>query len=298
MGRLRRLTVVWLLGLLAGLLLNLAGCGGSDPAPSAPSRLTIGLVSYDAGNRAVDQYEAFRQYMAEQLQAVVELEPAFNELRAVEQVQSRTWSLVFAPPGLAAIAISEGQYVPLFPLQGTPNQRSVIVVKSDSPFETVADLSNQVIALGEPGSATGYYLPLYDLFGLTLEEIRFAPTPKAVLEWTASQEIAAGALSEQDFQQYRGEFPDTRFRILHQSRVIPPGAVLLSPLVERNQQRLIEQAMAAAPSSIAADAGYVPNADLPTFNQLIELVSKVRPLEPSLQQKPAVLTLEAADSDS
>lgn len=293
MGRLRRLLVVWLAGLLGCFLFSLAGCGASTPSTSSP-RLTVGLVSYDAGAAAIDKYQPFQQYLSEQLQAVVELEPAYNELRAVEQVQKRAWSLVFAPSGLSAIAISEGQYVPLFPLQGTPNQRSVLVVNDDSSFAAIADLSNQVIALGEPGSATGYYLPLYDLFGLTLQEIRFAPTPKTVLEWLESDEVAAGALSEQDYQNLRGQFPNTRFRVLHQSRVIPPGAVLLSPTVERNQQQLIEQAMAAAPSNIAADAGYVPNAQLPVFDQLIQLVTQVRPLEERVKQQPAVLTLEGA----
>ncbi|PSN20432.1 phosphonate ABC transporter substrate-binding protein [filamentous cyanobacterium CCP5] len=295
MARLRQLAAVWLVGIFSCLLLHLSGCGESSPSVSSP-RLTIGLVSYDAGPAVVDRYAPFQRYLAEQLKTVVELEPAYNELRAVEQIQKRAWSLVFAPSGLTAIAINEGQYIPLFPLQGTPNQRSVLVVRADSELETIADLANRVIALGEPGSATGYYLPLYDLFGLTLSEIRFAPTPRTILEWLESDEIAAGALSETDYQRYRGEFASAQFRVLHQSRVIPPGAVLLSPTVERNQQQLIEQAMRSAPSNIAADAGYVANAQLPTFDQLIQLVSKVRPLEAQVKEQPAVLTLETTEA--
>lgn len=290
MARLRRFLSLVGLSLLTCWLLILVGCGDQSTAP--PIRLTIGLVNYDVGAASIEKYQRFQAYLAERLQAVVELDPAFNELRAVEQVQAGNWSLVFAPAGLAAIALAEAQYTSLFPLQGTPNLKSVLVVRKDSPAKTLKDIANTVIALGEPGSATGYYLPLYDLYGLTLKEIRFAPTPQTVLQWLQAGSIAAGALSEDDFQLYRGDFKDTSFRVLHQSRGIPPGAVLLSPRVERNQQRLIEQAMKEAPANISSDAGYVANASIPNFKPLIELVEKVRPLEVNVRQKPAVLTLE------
>lgn len=286
---------MWLcLGLVIGLMVSLSSCDRPAAQSGTRTRLTIGLVSYDTGAASVERYTPFRQYLEEALAATVELEPVFNELRAVEQIESQAWDLVFAPAGLAAIAIGEAQYVPLFPLQGTPNQRSVIVAKADSSAESLNDLANTVIALGEPGSATGYYLPLYDLYGLTLAEIRFAPTPKTALEWVADNVVLAGALSEENFQQYRNNFEGTQFRVLHQSRVISGGAVLLSPKVERNLQRLIEEAMQAAPANVASDADYVANATAPDYGQLMQFVEKVRPLEDKVRETPAVLTLESA----
>ncbi|HEY9735185.1 MAG TPA: PhnD/SsuA/transferrin family substrate-binding protein, partial [Trichocoleus sp.] len=166
---LRRFWLLGLLGLLAGWLLALAGCG--ETPTLAPVRLTVGLVSYDVAAGSIEKYERFQSYLAEHLKAVVELDPAFNELRAVEQVQSGAWSLVFAPAGLTAIALSQAQYVPIFPLQGTPNLRSLLIVREDSSSQSLTDLANEVVALGQPGSATGYYLPLYDLYGLTLKEV-------------------------------------------------------------------------------------------------------------------------------
>jgi phosphonate transport system substrate-binding protein len=286
----RRLLLASLLLLILGLGLWLGGCarGSSDPS----GRLVIGTVSYDTGN-TLDKYERFREYLAGQTRAIVELEPAFNELAAVEQIQRRVWSLVFASPGLAAIAIGTQQYIPLFTMQGINNLRSVIVVRDESQIQALGDLANQVIALGEPGSAAGYYLPLYDLYGLTLAEVRLAPTPKTVLEWLNEGAIAAGALSEDDFQTYRNQFRDTKFRVLHTSRPIPPGAVLLAPTVERNQQQQIETAMQQAPSNIIGDSGYIPNVPLPDYSQLIELVEKVQPIEARIREKPAVLTVRA-----
>ena len=192
---------------LASLFLPtlLKGCNSRQQDDSV-GKMVVGIVSYGAGENLVDKYDRFREYLATALKTVVELEPAYNELKAVEQVQRQIWSIVFAPPGVAAIAIGEKQYVPLFALQGNNNERSLLLVRADSSFEVLGDLANQVVALGEPGSATGYYLPLYDLYGLTLSEVRFAPTPKTILEWLKDGSIAAGALAEHQFQQYRAEF--------------------------------------------------------------------------------------------
>jgi len=268
----------------------MGGCVSSSSSGSTP-RLIVGIVNYKAGDQSDNAYQPFQTYLAEQIRGIVELEPVFNELKALEQIQRQIWSLVFAPPGLAAIAMTETQYVPLFPLQGPNAVRSVIVVQEESAIATLGDLANSIIALGAPGSATGYYLPLYDLYGLTLQEIRFAPTPRTVLEWLATGAIVAGALSEDDYQTYRNDF-DASFRVLHTSRGIPPGAVLLGPTVERNLQNAIEQAMQSAPAIIATDAGYVPNAPIPNYDSLIELIAKVRPLEANVKQTPAILTWE------
>ena len=232
----------------------------------------IGVVSYDTGVRSLEKYESFKEYLAQQTRTVVELEPAFNELKAVEQVERGVWSIVFAPPGLAAIAMSKQQYIPIFPMQGVQKVRSLLVVRQESPIQSLADLSDKVVALGQPGSAAGYYLPLYDLYGLTLAEVRFAPTPKTVLEWLSQGTVDAVALSEDQFQRYRREFKQGNFRILHKTRFAPPGVVLLSPTVERNQQQQIVAAMKEAPSRIAGDAGYIPNAKVPNYEQFFEYI--------------------------
>ena len=290
MSRLRRFFKLGRVGLMAVVLRQALGCGPAKVSDQ-PLRLTVGLVSYDDGASSLEKYQRFQTYLAEQLKAIVELEPVFNEIRAVEQIRDANWSLVFAPSGLAAIAIAEANYLPIFPMLGAPNQKSVLVVRNDSPFQALGDLANQTLALGESGSATGYYLPLYDLYGLTLKAIEFASTPAMALEWIANGRVAAGAMSEDAFQQHRSAFDGNIFRILHASRAIPPGVVLIGPNIDRNQQQFLEQAMQNAPSTITADAGYVPNTPPPDLSQLIALVNKVRPLESRIKEQPVVLTL-------
>jgi phosphonate transport system substrate-binding protein len=275
--------------LLTQSLVFLGGCVFAQQTPDPLGRLSIGVVAYGEGVLSLDQYQRFVEYLEKRLKTIVELEPAYNEVKAVDQIQRQNWSLVFASPGLAAIAVAKANYLPLFPLQGVGNLFSVLVVRKDSPIQTLADLNGKSLALGQPGSAAGYYVPLYDLYGTLLSEIRIAPTPTILLEWVANRDVAVGALAKNELDQYRLKVPDTEFRILHTSRRIPSGAVLISPTVERNQQRDIEQAMNEVTPAIAQEARYVPNVPPPDYKTLITFIDKVKPIEARIREKPAPL---------
>lgn len=272
---------------LTQCILLLAGCKQFLSKPEQLGRLIIGVVAYGEGVR-VEQYQSFINYLQSQTRAIIELEPVYNEVKAVQQIQNRVWSLVFAPPGLAAIA-TQAQYSPLFPLQGINNRHSVLVVLKASNIKKLTDLNGKTVALGQPGSVTGYYLPLYSLYGITLAQVQIAPTPRTILELIAKDEVAAGALSKDEFDRYRSEFLPTQLRILHASQSIPSGAVLISRDIERNQQNLIQQAMNQAVPEIAQQAGYIPNAQPPDYKDLVAFIEKVKPIEAHIHEQPAPL---------
>jgi phosphonate transport system substrate-binding protein len=275
--------------MLAELILLLAACTPKSPENSNLGKLTIGVVAYGEGARSVEQYNPFIKYLEQETKSLIELEPAYNEVKAVDQIQRRSWSLVFAPPGLAAIAVSKAKYQPIFPLEGVSNLAAVLVVLKDSPIQTLRDVNGKVVALGQPGSATGYYVPLYELYGTVPAEVRIAATPKIVMEWLAKNKVEVGALSKDQYDRYRTEFSPTQFRILHTSRRIPSGSVLVSPDLDQNQQQLIKNALNQAIPSMAQAVGYIPNAQPPDYKNLITFINKVKPIEARLGQKPAPL---------
>ncbi|HEY9620422.1 MAG TPA: PhnD/SsuA/transferrin family substrate-binding protein [Crinalium sp.] len=267
----------------------LAGCGLTQAPQTGINKLTIGVIAYGEGGGSVDHYERFIDYLEGQVKAIAELEPAYNEIQAMEQIRRRAWSLVFAPPGLAAIAVAKAQYTPLFPLEGVDNLSSALIVLKDSPIEKLSDVNGQILALGQPGSATGYYVPLYELYGTTPAEVRIAPTPKTVLQWIADGDVGIGAMSKDEFERYRSEFSGAQFTVLHTSRRIPSGSVLVSSTVEANQQDLIQNAMENVVPAIAQEVGYIPNADPPDYKLLIDFIKKVEPIESRIREKPAPL---------
>ncbi|PSF37745.1 phosphonate ABC transporter substrate-binding protein [Aphanothece hegewaldii CCALA 016] len=243
--------------------------------------LVIGSVSYGQGEQAINQYEAFKQYLEQQTRSLIELEPAFNENKALERIRSQAWSLVFAPPGLAAIAMSQYQYKPLLPLDGISTLRSVIVVRQDSPFQDLKSLTGKAIALGQIGSATGYYFPIFNLYGLTIAELHFLPTPKSILEAVADGRVAAGSLSMEQFKTYKTQFKLNTFRILFtDSHSVPSGVVLIAPNLSPSRQEEIFKILNDTPSMIALEAGFVPNAPVPNYDYMISVVERVRGIFP------------------
>jgi phosphonate transport system substrate-binding protein len=267
----------------------LAGCNSTTVNTE---KLTIGVIGYGEEAVSVAKYQQLQEYLAQETNSIVELEPAYNELQALEQIRRNNWSIVFAPPGLAAVAIGQEMYLPIFPLAKVSSlERSVFVVREDSQINQISQLANQIVALGQPGSAAGYYLPLYDLYGLTLAKIIFAPTPEQLLNLLAQGKAVAGALSENEFERYRNKFSETKFRVFHTSRWIPAGVVLIGPTVDRNQQENIKTVMSQAPSELVSDAGYVLDAKIPDYQEFIKLVNKVQPIETQVNKQPAVLVV-------
>ena len=276
-------------------LFFLAACG-SRSLQGEGEELIIGTVSYSEGQQTLSQYDRLINYLGEKTGSLVRLEPAFNENKAIERIRNRSWSLVFAPPGLAAIAITQQQYRPLFTLEGVQNLRSILVVQENSPIRSLKDLANKTVALGQPGSATGFYLPIYNLYCLTLAEILLAPTPKTILSFVAEGKADAGALSQREFNVYKTQFPQISFRVLYTDpHSVPLGSVLISPTIERNRQEFIRQVLSEAASVLAQETGYVPTGSIPDYRYMISVVERVKSIFPyelqpgSAQLKPARL---------
>jgi phosphonate transport system substrate-binding protein len=282
---LNKLSRRFFLGQLLFLLVH--GCQSQTKLEGG---LTIGVIDYDGGAEIINQYARFNRYLAEATKARITLEPTFNENKAIERLGSRAWSLVFAPPGIAAIAIARYQYLPIFPLLGVNNLRSVLVSREDSPIRELKNLQGKTVALGELGSATGYYFPLYNLYGLTLAEILTAPTPKTVLEWVAQEKADAGAVSIAEYNLYKPSIKDTQLRILYTDpHYVPPGVVLIGSTVERQRQDYIRKVMSEFPSELAQEAGYIPNAPIPDYKYMISVVERVQLLTDNLQSTPVQL---------
>ncbi|MBR8833604.1 MAG: PhnD/SsuA/transferrin family substrate-binding protein [Stigonema ocellatum SAG 48.90 = DSM 106950] len=271
------------------ILLLLTACA-SDKSSNGQLELVIGVISYEEGKQAIERFAPLRKYLGDKLGALIQLEPTFNEKIAIERIQRRTWSLVFASPGLAAITIAEYQYFPIFPFQYTTNSHSIFIVLKNSSLRKLKDLEGKIVALGQPGSATGYYFPLYNLYGLTLAEILLAPTPKTVLEWVAQGKAAAGAISLEEFYLHRRKLAATEFRILFSdSETVPPGAVLIGQNVEIKRQELIRNYLKEAPPTVVQDVGYLPNSEPPDYRYMISVVKRVASINARLNSKPARL---------
>jgi phosphonate transport system substrate-binding protein len=270
------------------MLLSIAAC--TTEGSIVNQRFVIGVISYGQGKQTVERLSGFRQYLSEKLKTIIELEPAFNERIAVERMKRNSWNLAFSTPGLAAMSIANYQYWSMFPLELDKGSRSVIVVNQNSPLNQLQDLRNKKLALGEEGSATGYYFPLYNLYGLTLASVHYAPTAKTSLEWLSQGKVDAAALSSQEFNFYKSQLGFSQFRILFEdTHNVPSGSLLCSPQVERKLADNIRNHLKKAPTSLIQQAGYIPNASPPDYKYMMSVVKRVNTITENIDSKPVRL---------
>ena len=269
----------------------------SPPKNIQVDHLNIGIVNYESSDRSIEKYAALKAHLGTELKSVIELEPTYNEVQALSRIASKKWDLVFAPSGLAAIAVDRHNYLPVVPLEGINNNRSVIVIRQDAKFQTRQDLAGEAIALGQVGSAMGYYLPIYNLYGLTFSEILFAPTAKIGMSWVETEKVAATALSLEDFNRHRRELGSSKFRILYLDKhEIPSGAIVISENIERFKYEQITEILTNSPSHIAGSAQFLKNEELPNYQYLIEVIKRVELIAANINQKPANLYVNKQSS--
>lgn len=271
--------------LLIIIIFTLTAC--DRPTVTKISKYSVGVVSYGKNEKSLKKYADFQTYIGTRLNSFIELEPAYNEVKALEQIKNKKWDLVFAPPGLAAIAIARHNYEPLVPLEGRDRSRSVIIAKQTSPFQKRRDLKGQIIALGQQGSATGYYLPIYNLYGVNFKDVLYAPTPQNILQWLEEDKVTVGALSLEDYNLFKRDYSPNKFKIIYLDKHnVPSGAILISDRLERNQQEQIRLALVETPSFIAATAGYLPSEPVTNYDYLIKVIKRVQDV---ITESPMVL---------
>jgi phosphonate transport system substrate-binding protein len=271
------------------MLFMIAACSAEEKS-TKQIELVIGIVNSDDSTQTLSKFARFKEYLGNKTHKVIQLEPTFSETIAIERIQSQSWSLVFAPPGLAALANTLYKYELLFSLGINVNSRACLVVRSDSKLRDLKDLQGKTVALLSPGSATGYYVPLYHLLGLTLKEVLFASTHKEILQLVADKKADAGAVSLEKFNLYQNQPSNVNFRILFSDKEnLPPGTVLISSSIENNNQDLIEKYMREASPTLVQEVGYIPDGDVPNYKYMNSVIERVAPFTARLKSKPVRL---------
>ena len=275
------------------IVLTFLGCQSRQ---QFPARLTLGVVSFGENEQLDAKYGELKKYLEQELNSIVQLEPTYNERQALAQINQKGWDMVFASPGLAAIATKQSTYIPILSLEGGLNNRSIFVVAQDSPLNSLSDLNGKAVALGQPGSATGYYFPLLNLYGLSLAKIRLASTPKQALAWIAQGEVVAAAMSLEQYNGYRTTIPGAKFRVLYQDdHVVPNGSILVSNSLPQIEQEALYNVLSSAPPMLSASLGYIANSEVPDYQELIKVIDKVAPITDNLQQEPVLLYEEGSE---
>jgi len=218
--------------ILSLLLASCRGTWNTGKALCGPNgALRVGLIDPREGLDASSQQpfanqdiENFQTMLAQASQCEVKLEPLHSTDRARERLADQEWDVAFLPPGLTAFALQQAAgYSPLRVLSVNQTSRASILVLASSRFQRLADLNGARIGLLRRGSLTGFYLPLYNLHGLSLNQVTFALNYTALLNMLKAGKVDAIAW---DDSQAPASVPVRS--LTTDTHKIPMGALVLS----------------------------------------------------------------------
>lgn len=184
------------------------------------------LVEYLAAELKGNGIDLVRMVVAKDI-------PAMAEMMASQQVDIFLDSTY---PTLAVSRLSGSKILLRRWKNGMAEYRSLIVVPTDSPVHSLADLKGKMVAVEDPSSTSGYFLPKSALLGAKLKlrelsDFRSSVSPEEVglvfsrgnettFLWVLRGMTAAGAVEEADLTDFLKAQP-AALRVLYQTEYVP-----------------------------------------------------------------------------
>jgi serine/threonine-protein kinase len=245
--------------------------------------LDIGVVSIPKANNK-EAYTELETYFKTKLQEkfgkkvgvklhLIETSEDKALSRAKQAIKAQNWELAFTTMPMLSAAAVANQYqfaARMFP--GRNQTESVIFTRKDSTIQSLDDLNaRKLIALGDANSAQGFYMPIYDLYGKTLQVDLDNGPGESLRKVRSGQVDAAASVMIGPIKRAKD------LRILHISRAIPVAGVYTAPKLSRQDQTFVTQLLLKAPAALQEKArfGAGKPVDYSEFMKVVQRVEAV-----------------------
>ncbi len=213
------------------LLLALLAFTLPAAAQGRPDKLVIGLLPGESAPTVMRLNEPMRAYLEKRLGLPVELMVGANYAATGEALRFGRLDIAYLGPVTYILQSRRARLEPFARPSHEkvgPTFQAVIIVPKDSPARSLADLKGKEIALGDPASTSGTWVPRYQLLaaGLTAGKhysLRVLGAHDAVALAVANKKVAAGGLSMPIYQRLlkEGKLDGQAVRVLAESPAIP-----------------------------------------------------------------------------
>jgi ABC-type phosphate/phosphonate transport system substrate-binding protein len=272
-----------IIGALVGLIIigiGIKSWGYLTKTKISNSTITVGILTSPADYRELGDYlrkelvpaNYFDYLQGKQVGIIIEGDKSLSYQEVKKRLAAKKWDIVFARSPMIARFSQKQSYsylAGMFP--GSATYKSGIFVKANSPIRSINDIkSNTVVALGDFNSASGFYMPVYDLYGKTFSaKIARGESPRSMVS-QGKAEIGTVAIGDQLKPN------NSEFRIIHTSRDIPGSGVYLSPQLASQHQQ-IKQVLLAASKTITKKVNYgdIPEPNYTEFDKIIDRVDSI-----------------------
>ncbi|HEY2917910.1 MAG TPA: phosphate/phosphite/phosphonate ABC transporter substrate-binding protein [Candidatus Binatia bacterium] len=234
-------------------------------ASDAAGTITLGLVSEVKQKEIAEHFRDFARYVARKLHAPTGAEgevvvtPTLSELAKLIDQGKIDFFMESPYPtyvvnhihGVAKLVLRRWK-------GGKAEYRSLIATNKQGGTSRIQDLRGKIIAFEDPESTSGYFLPKFFLQrnGFKLVQVSslsvnvpstevgylFAKTRDVLVEWVVSKQVAAGAISDDDYAML-DEKRKANLNILAQTELLPRHLVsvrknLAPEMIERLERVL------------------------------------------------------------
>lgn len=248
MRRLTYLTLpIWLL--LFGLLMW---------SRAQAEELRIGIEPYISPRVLIANFQGLRAYMQKQLGSPVVILTAPDYRQFIRRIEVGDFDMVLVGPHSVRYAQEKVGYQPL--AKASARLSALVVVKQDSRYRQLSDLSGATVALPSPLTATAMLgEDLLDRAGLKSGHnvyLRYFDFHNTAALMVARGEVQAAIVNNSVFTQLGNELRES-LRVINESPTLPYMMIAVHPRYDSQMRDVLRKALVGFSSDPEAGKGFV-----------------------------------------
>ncbi|MBF0672688.1 MAG: phosphate/phosphite/phosphonate ABC transporter substrate-binding protein [Salinibacterium sp.] len=147
----------------------LTGCTAEASADESADIIRIATLPTGDDPTAVNPIEELGALIEAETGREVEIIDAPDYLGVVEAVRADHVDIALMSAFPSALAVNTGEVDALMTWPGSPDPVSKCYVLADSPIQSVEELKGKTVAFADPGSSSGFFMPVHLLDSVGLE---------------------------------------------------------------------------------------------------------------------------------
>lgn len=246
--------------LVAGALLSVATL--NTPAGAQEASVSFAVTDVAGLEELQREWTPFKTEIERITGLSVRFFPVNSRTAAVEAMNARRVDFVLTGPAEYVVFKARTNAVPVV-IFSRPDYFASIVVRADSPFQSLQDLRGQRVGFGSVGSTSRHLAPMqvFADFGLDpRRDIQPVHLSTSVLvESLRRGDVAAAGVNHLDVVTLRERQPDVNYRVIARGRDLPDdvlvaGAHVPGAVVERVRRAFVEHSESLI-KAVIADPG-------------------------------------------
>lgn len=207
------------------------------PRAGWPETIRIGLIPSEGGADIVDTFAPLAKHLTEAFGQEVVLRPANEYIGVITAMRNKQVEFAyFGPKSYVEAARVAGAEPMVKELTGTgdPFYYGILVVKKDSPIQSLADAKDASFAFVTPNSTSGWLVPAIGVMEETgkrpeeyFGQIAFTGSHGSSMERVLAGDIDVAATNDLDLKAMTasGKIPNGAFDIIWKSEPIPASPI-------------------------------------------------------------------------